>query len=155
MDHARQPSRTVLKSVTGLSFVLELADIFCEQRTIARVQKIKQWWLFQDLTITNKSFVANTMAVAKWQTQMNLRSILKPVNWSTWGFGFGGGMSSAVVNSFYNPVENPINILAGILQQPLFAASYPRSINLVVQVLTLNTCFTRLSWQKFANKCLK
>ena len=73
-----------------------------------------KWRDWAGLSTTRDSYVANIMAVAKYNHAYEMGKIGKPKDKSEWG------MTPQTVNAYYNPLQNEIVFPAAILQPPFF-----------------------------------
>ncbi|XP_074613416.1 endothelin-converting enzyme homolog isoform X1 [Acropora palmata] len=78
---------------------------------------------YESLNISG-DYLTNALAVTSWRRKMYLSRLRKPVDKEEWLVG------PQLVNAFYLPSRNEINILAGILQPPFYyGRKAPRAVN--------------------------
>lgn len=78
---------------------------------------------YESLTISG-DYLTNALGVITWRRKMYLSSLRRPVDKEEWLVG------PQLVNAFYLPFRNEINILAGILQPPFYyGRKAPRAVN--------------------------
>ncbi|KAM7448959.1 hypothetical protein ABFA07_002968 [Porites harrisoni] len=79
---------------------------------------------YENLSISTGNYFVNALDVMKWQTRSFLSTLKTPVDKEQWFTG------PQLVNAFYLPNTNEINILAGILQPPFYyGRKAPRAVN--------------------------
>jgi putative endopeptidase len=88
-----------------------------------RVGHPKTWIDYSALTVSRTDPLANNMAVADFQWQLQLRRFPKPVDRGLWY------MTPQTVNAYYDPTMNQITLPAAILQPPFFDASADPAVN--------------------------
>ncbi|XP_054716984.1 neprilysin-2-like [Uloborus diversus] len=81
--------------------------------------------LYLNLTITNESYFGNIMSLRKWSTDYAFSQLRKPNIKGEWK----KHARAAVVNAFYNSLENSIEFPAGILQNAFFNKDRPHYLN--------------------------
>ncbi|KAF8774872.1 Neprilysin-2 like protein [Argiope bruennichi] len=81
--------------------------------------------LYENLTITNGSYFDNIMNLRKWSTDYAFDQLRKPNIRGEWK----KHARAAVVNAFYNALENSIEFPAGILQNSFFNKDRPHYMN--------------------------
>jgi endothelin-converting enzyme len=69
---------------------------------------------YSDLPISNTTFFANAVEVAKFDTRRAWSKLGKPTDRNEWD------MTVPTVNAYYNPPGNEIVFPAGIMQTPIF-----------------------------------
>ena len=82
-----------------------------------------RWRDYSNLDVSSPSYVVNGMRADEFEFQRNLNKIGQPVDHGEWG------MTPPTVNAYYSAEMNDINFPAGILQPPLFDASYDDAVN--------------------------
>jgi len=88
-----------------------------------RVGHPKTWIDYSALTVSRTDPLANNMAVADFQWQLQLRRFPKPVDRGLWY------MTPQTVNAYYDPTMNQITLPAAILQPPFFDAGADPAVN--------------------------
>lgn len=83
----------------------------------------EKWRDYRTLKLTPTSFVANRMAVARYENRRDLNEIGRPLDRTQWG------MTPPTVNAYYNPSMNEIVFPAGILQPPFFDPNADDAVN--------------------------
>lgn len=79
---------------------------------------------YKDVNISRSNYLRNAMDVTKWRRRSQFSILKTPVDKEQWYFG------PQLVNAFYLPNRNEINILAGILQPPFYyGRKAPRAVN--------------------------
>lgn len=79
---------------------------------------------YESLNISSSNYLMNALGAMSWRTKSLLSRLKTPVDKEEW---FAGPQ---LVNAFYLPNRNEINILAGILQPPFYyGRKAPRAIN--------------------------
>jgi len=79
---------------------------------------------YKDVNISRSNYLLNALRVTKWRTRRSFSEFKNPVDKEQWYVG------PQLVNAFYLPNRNEINILAGILQPPFFyGQKAPRAVN--------------------------
>ncbi|XP_020616102.1 endothelin-converting enzyme 1-like isoform X2 [Orbicella faveolata] len=79
---------------------------------------------YKDINISRSNYLLNALRVTKWRTRRSFSEFKNPVDKEQWYVG------PQLVNAFYLPNRNEINILAGILQPPFFyGQKAPRAVN--------------------------
>ncbi|KAJ7393921.1 hypothetical protein OS493_003590 [Desmophyllum pertusum] len=79
---------------------------------------------YKDINISRSNYLMNALDVMAWRTRSAFSRLKTPVDKEQW---FAGPQ---LVNAFYLPNRNEINILAGILQPPFYyGKKAPRSVN--------------------------
>nr|XP_042904447.1 neprilysin-2-like [Parasteatoda tepidariorum] len=81
--------------------------------------------LYENLTITSENYFMNNLNIRKWTTNYYFSKLRKPNIKGDWKDHAG----AAVVNAFYNPIENSIEFPAGILQNVFFSNDRPNYMN--------------------------
>ncbi|XP_042901081.1 neprilysin-2 isoform X3 [Parasteatoda tepidariorum] len=81
--------------------------------------------LYENLTITNGSYFENIMSLRRWSTDYAFSQLRKPNIKGEWK----KHARAAVVNAFYNALENSIEFPAGILQNAFFNKDRPHYMN--------------------------
>ncbi|GFT19377.1 neprilysin-2 [Nephila pilipes] len=81
--------------------------------------------LYENLTITNGSYFDNIMSLRRWSTDYAFSQLRKPNIRGEWK----KHARAAVVNAFYNALENSIEFPAGILQNAFFNKDRPHYMN--------------------------
>lgn len=69
---------------------------------------------YENLEISNNTFFANALGVAKFESENEWAKLGKPTDRNEWG------MTVPTVNAYYNPPGNEIVFPAGIMQTPVF-----------------------------------
>ncbi|AWA29209.1 M13 family peptidase [Flavobacterium magnum] len=86
-----------------------------------------QWKDYSSLTIVapadGGSYYSNSLNLAKWHYEEDLKKLGKPVDKSEWG------MSPQTVNAYYNPSYNEIVFPAAILQPPFYNYQADEAVN--------------------------
>jgi membrane metallo-endopeptidase-like protein 1 len=80
---------------------------------------------YKGLEVDEKNFFGSVLNITKFDIKKVVRSLRKPVNKTSWE----EHANVAVINAFYNPVENSIQVPAGILQGIYFSADRPKYMN--------------------------
>ncbi|KAG8183510.1 hypothetical protein JTE90_003860 [Oedothorax gibbosus] len=80
---------------------------------------------YKKLTVTNESYYDNIMRLGKWSTDYAFSQLRKPNIKGAWN----EHAWSAIVNAFYDRLENSIDFPAGILQSPFFNKDRPHYLN--------------------------
>lgn len=79
---------------------------------------------YENLNISSNNYLVNALEVMSWKTKSSFSKLKDPVDKEQW---FAGPQ---LVNAFYLPNRNEINILAGILQPPFYyGRKAPRATN--------------------------
>ena len=78
---------------------------------------------YDGLAISPIDPLANQIAAAKWEHELHLSRLAKPVDRSEWF------MLPQTVNAYYNPVFNEVVFPAAILQPPFFNAAADPAVN--------------------------
>ncbi|GIY26782.1 hypothetical protein CDAR_530091 [Caerostris darwini] len=81
--------------------------------------------LYENLTISNGSYFDNIMSLRRWSTDYAFTQLRKPNIRGEWK----KHARAAVVNAFYNALENSIEFPAGILQNSFFNKDRPHYMN--------------------------
>lgn len=81
--------------------------------------------LYENLTISNDNYFQNIMRLRKWSTDYAFSQLRKPNIRGEWK----KHARAAVVNAFYNSLENSIEFPAGILQNAFFNKDRPHYMN--------------------------
>ncbi|XP_035227775.1 neprilysin-2-like [Stegodyphus dumicola] len=81
--------------------------------------------LYTNLTLSNESYFENIMKVRRWSTDYSFSRLRKPNIKGEWK----KHARAAVVNAFYNSLENSIEFPAGILQHSFFNKDRPHYLN--------------------------
>ena len=81
------------------------------------------WRNYDALKIDRKSYAANSIRSAEFESKRDLAKIGKPVDRAEWG------MTPPTVNAYYNPSMNEMVFPAGILQPPFFSLTRPQPVN--------------------------
>ncbi|KFM76718.1 Membrane metallo-endopeptidase-like 1, partial [Stegodyphus mimosarum] len=81
--------------------------------------------LYTNLTLSNESYFENIMKVRRWSTDYSFSRLRKPNIKGEWK----KHARAAVVNAFYNSLENSIEFPAGILQHSFFSKDRPHYLN--------------------------
>jgi predicted metalloendopeptidase len=76
-----------------------------------------------DFPIRRGEYGRNALAAGAFEVKRTLAKVGRPVNPEDWG------MAPVTVNAFYDSSRNSMNFPAGILQPPLFSASYAPVVN--------------------------
>jgi len=82
-----------------------------------------RWRDYSALVIDRGSYALNVMRAKEFEQRRELAKIGKPVDRDEWM------MPPQIVNAYYDPSLNSLNIPAGILQPPYFDASRPEALN--------------------------
>jgi endothelin-converting enzyme/putative endopeptidase len=88
-----------------------------------RVGHPKKWIDYSTLKIGRTDPLANNLAVADFQWQLQLQRFPRPVDRGLWY------MTPQTVNAYYDPTMNQITLPAAILQPPFFDASADPAVN--------------------------
>lgn len=88
-----------------------------------RVGHPKKWTDYSTLNVNRNDPLANNMAVADFQWQLQLKRFPKPVDRGLWY------MTPQTVNAYYDPTMNQITLPAAILQPPFFDANADPAVN--------------------------
>jgi len=80
---------------------------------------------YKNLTVTNMTYYYNMLYIKKFSNAKNYNKLRKPVDKNDW-VSHG---QAAMVNAFYNPLENSITFPAGILQGIFFDSKRPNYLN--------------------------
>lgn len=79
---------------------------------------------YKDVNVSRSNYFRNALDVMKWRTHSQFSRLKTPVDKEQWFVG------PQLVNAFYLPNRNEINILAGILQPPFYyGRKAPRAVN--------------------------
>lgn len=81
--------------------------------------------LYQNLTLSQEGYFDNIIKVRKWSTDYAFSQLRKPNIRGEWK----KHARAAVVNAFYNSLENSIEFPAGILQNAFFNKDRPHYLN--------------------------
>lgn len=81
--------------------------------------------LYSNLSLSNDSYFNNIMRVRRWSTDYAFSQLRKPYIKGEWK----KHARAAVVNAFYNSIENSIEFPAGILQKMFFNKDRPNYMN--------------------------
>lgn len=82
-----------------------------------------RWRDYSELAIDRGPYVLNVMRAKEFEQRRELAKIGKPVDRGEWA------MTPQTVNAYYDPSLNSLNVPAGILQPPYFAADWPDAAN--------------------------
>ena len=82
-----------------------------------------KWKDFEGLEIGSESYLANTMALDRYNVKDNLDRLNKPVDKDEWV------MPPHLVNAYYSPSYNEVVFPAGILQPPFYNTDAEAAIN--------------------------
>ncbi|HCQ16169.1 MAG TPA: M13 family peptidase [Cryomorphaceae bacterium] len=82
-----------------------------------------KWKDFEGLEIGSESYLANTMALDRYNVKDNLDRLNKPVDKDEWF------MPPHLVNAYYSPSYNEVVFPAGILQPPFYNTDAEAAIN--------------------------
>lgn len=88
-----------------------------------RVGYPDKWWDYSSLVINRGPYVLNVRRANEFMVKRDLNKIGKPIDYSEWH------MTPQMVNAYYNPSMNNINLPAGILQPPFFDPKAPAAVN--------------------------
>lgn len=80
---------------------------------------------YKGIELRRNNFYANTRLLRIWSTNYAFSQLRKPNKRGDWK----KHARAAVVNAFYNPIENSIEFPAGILQGAFFDAERPKYLN--------------------------
>ncbi len=80
-------------------------------------------WRDYSKLVLGDSYLENTLASNRFESDFDLAKVGTPVDKTEWGF------PPQTVNAFYNPLNNDISFPAGILQPPFFHKDYPAAMN--------------------------
>jgi len=78
---------------------------------------------YSSMKVERRDLLANVMASAAFQHQLQLQRLPKPVDRSLWA------MTPQTVNAYYNPLMNQITFPAAILQPPFFDPNADPAVN--------------------------
>jgi putative endopeptidase len=78
---------------------------------------------YSSIKVERRDLLANAMAVAEFQHQLQLQRLPKPVDRTLWA------MTPQTVNAYYSPLSNQITFPAAILQPPFFDANADPAVN--------------------------
>ncbi|KAL9985458.1 hypothetical protein ACROYT_G007869 [Oculina patagonica] len=79
---------------------------------------------YKDVNVSRSNYLINALDVMSWRTRSAFSKLRSPVDKEQWFVG------PQLVNAFYLPNRNEINILAGILQPPFYyGRKAPRAVN--------------------------
>ncbi|MFT5313351.1 MAG: putative endopeptidase [Paraglaciecola sp.] len=103
---------------------IQQLDWMSEQTKVAALEKLNKftpkigypnkWRDYSTLAIEADDLVGNYIRYAKFDHQLDVDKIGKPVDKADWG------MTPQTINAYYSPVRNEIVFPAGILQAPFF-----------------------------------
>ncbi|MBV9573762.1 MAG: M13 family metallopeptidase, partial [Acidobacteriales bacterium] len=82
-----------------------------------------KWRDYSSLKIIRGDALGNSYRSNEFETRRQLNKIGKPVDPSEWGY------SPPTVNAYYNPQQNNINFMAGILQPPFYDPGLDDAVN--------------------------
>ena len=82
-----------------------------------------KWRDYSSLHIDRSSYAANAMRASAFQMAYDLAKVDKPVDRKEWD------STPQQVNAYYDPTQNNITFLAGILQPPFFDPKAPAAVN--------------------------
>lgn len=88
-----------------------------------RVGYPDKWWDYSKLTVDRGPYVLNVIRANRFLIQRDLDKIGKPLDRTDWG------MTPQMINAYYDPSMNNINIPAGILQPPFYDPKAPAAVN--------------------------
>lgn len=81
------------------------------------------WSVYAGLNIVPDQFAQNVLAASARRWTRSVERLFQPADPHLWQ------MTPPTVNAYYDPTYNSINIPAGIVQEPMFSASYPDAAN--------------------------
>ncbi len=88
-----------------------------------RVGYPTKWWDYSQLNIDRGPYVLNVLRASQFLVRRDLNKIGKPIDRTEWD------MTPQMINAYYDPSMNSINLPTGILQPPFFDASAPAAVN--------------------------
>jgi putative endopeptidase len=83
----------------------------------------EEWETYEDLEVSESSYVENVMASNRYSVKDNLSKLGKPVDKDEWF------MTPQTVNAYYSPTFNEIVFPAGILQPPFYNFKADAAVN--------------------------
>jgi len=112
---------------------IQQLDWMSEQTKAAALEKLNKfvpkigypdkWRDYSTLTIEADELVGNYIRYAKFDHQLDVDKIGKPVDKADWG------MTPQTINAYYSPVRNEVVFPAGILQAPFFNMAAEDAMN--------------------------
>lgn len=88
-----------------------------------RIGYPSKWWDYSKLEVNRGPYVLNIIRANEFLTNRDLNKIGKPIDRTEWA------MTPQIINAYYDPSMNNLNIPAGILQSPFFAPNAPAAVN--------------------------
>lgn len=88
-----------------------------------RVGYPNKWWDYSNLMVDKGPYVLNVLRANQFLTERDINKIGKPVDREEWA------MFPQMINAYYDPSMNNINLPAGILQPPFFNPNAPSALN--------------------------
>lgn len=80
---------------------------------------------YKDLTLDGENYFESILNISKFEVRKLVRNFRTPVDKTDWKLH----AYVAIINAFYDPLENSIQVPAGILQGVYFAADRPKYLN--------------------------
>ncbi len=112
--------------LTGLSWMDDETRGKATEKSNTLVEKIgypDKWLDTSAMEIAVQPYAANLLAGRRFHIARELAKVGNPVDPTEWF------MPPAMVNAYYNPLENEMVFPAGILQPPFFHHAYPDAMN--------------------------
>ncbi|XP_046660590.1 neprilysin-2-like isoform X1 [Homalodisca vitripennis] len=100
------------------------------------MNKIEEY--YKGLDIDKDQYFEALIDLSRWANDYKFRQLREEVNRTDWR----SHGTVTMVNAFYNPMENSIQIPAGILQQPFFSARVPQYVSYATIGFTIGHEFT-------------
>jgi putative endopeptidase len=119
----RDALRTDLETLSWMTPATRRAAVQKLDMMELRIGYPDRWRNYSDLVIDRGSYLENIMRAKAFEQRRQLAKIGKPVDRSEWA------MTPQTVNAYYDPSMNSLNVPAGILQMPYFAAEWPDATN--------------------------
>lgn len=123
LKNIRQELSTDLQTLSWMTPSTRKAALKKLSMMEERVGYPDKWRDYSKLMVNRGPYVLNIIRANQFLVARNLNKIDKPVDRSEWS------MPPQMVNAYYDPSMNNINIPAGILQPPFFDPKAPAALN--------------------------
>lgn len=80
---------------------------------------------YNDLKLNGDSYFESVLNITKFEAKKVAKNFRKPINKTDWEVH----SEVAIINAYYNPMENSVQVPAGILQGVYFTADRPKYLN--------------------------